>query len=738
MTHPRSSKQRVDARMFSSIRIGYAKTTPNPTRFSQAHPAVFLDRGVQHPYNSGRMHLVGFTTLDYLVDVEGLFYCGGCEVRAPTAPFVPMSLTSNSAFWIADIQRPPFPHDRDEPSPTSNTTLLSNLSDPSISLISFISSHPVWKTLAADIFLGQIIASLIVLTFVAVFLLREWVSQNARPGLFEDADVPPQPDDPPPEPNPDQPNEPAPPPIAPQPETPPPPAEPLVLPPPPELRQRRAIPRRIRANGGLDRVKETGNGPYEEDGLKHSVRFRGRLSPIDLSSESDEEDPKSEAISPPLYSNSNATLKEVHEEARRRRDAVALPEKPMLPTDTKETVFTFTATLPVESRTWNELSSVSSQDVPPPDPNLPSSPVSIPPTSTLSRRTVPNETVLPRPLSLPSTPKYQADSPGSRSQESFFPSTTPSSTLPTKGPPLPFPLIPRRPPMPSATIPSPQAIALSSPGAGPSSGKRWFGSAPESPGLASYIAPEELEVTSTKLYQDYFDLPVDVEEGPSGLGSGSVDRPTDRDGYERMKQLQGDRVEEEGSDTDLSDFGEGTSASIGGLFDLDDNDGVFDLPEPTPETRETVDEDTDKKLEDDFDPSDFPTYFADGTLDPKELDRSSDNLLFSDSDDEDDDAQDLGDLDHILRDGAPVGLRIREVRAADNLAGGAGGAGQQNRVANGILNPPANGQVDPVAPVQEANEEMEPILDDDMEGAMEAIGLRGPILTVLQNVGVLV
>lgn len=36
-------------------------------------------------------------------------------------------------------------------------------------------------------FMGQIIASLIVLTFVAVFLLREWVSQNARPGLFEDA-----------------------------------------------------------------------------------------------------------------------------------------------------------------------------------------------------------------------------------------------------------------------------------------------------------------------------------------------------------------------------------------------------------------------------------------------------------------------------------------------------------------------------------------------------------------------
>jgi E3 ubiquitin-protein ligase MARCH6 len=40
--------------------------------------------------------------------------------------------------------------------------------------------------MSADIFTGQIIASLIVLSFVAVFLLREWISQNARPGVFED------------------------------------------------------------------------------------------------------------------------------------------------------------------------------------------------------------------------------------------------------------------------------------------------------------------------------------------------------------------------------------------------------------------------------------------------------------------------------------------------------------------------------------------------------------------------
>ena len=261
-----------------------------------------------------------------------------------------------------------------------------------------------------------------------------------------------------------------------------------------------------------------------------------------------------------------------------------------------------------------------------------------------------------------------------------------------------------------------------------------MGSAPASPGLASYLAPEELEISSTKL--------VDVEEGPSGVGSGGVDKETNRDEYEGMKELpkdeRGDYVEDDESDTDLSDLREGTS-----IVDLTrlaarqaDTSGALERPEPIPERREGVD----KEPDDDFDPKDFPAYFSDGTLDLiEERDRNSDNLPFSDSDDEDDDAQDLGHLEHILRDGAPVGLRIREVRpgAVENLAGGAGGIEPQNGVGNGIVDPPANDQADPVAPVQEVNEELEPNLDDDMEGAMEAIGLRGPVLTVLQNVGVI-
>ena len=50
-------------------------------------------------------------------------------------------------------------------------------------------AHPRVRALSKDIFTGQIIATLIVLAFIAVFLLREWISQNARPGVFEDPDL---------------------------------------------------------------------------------------------------------------------------------------------------------------------------------------------------------------------------------------------------------------------------------------------------------------------------------------------------------------------------------------------------------------------------------------------------------------------------------------------------------------------------------------------------------------------
>ncbi|THH16003.1 hypothetical protein EW146_g4563 [Bondarzewia mesenterica] len=73
---------------------------------------------------------------------------------------------------------------------SANTTVSpSPSSDESRSSLTLIVTHPLLRTISKDIFTGQIIATLIVLAFIAVFLLREWISQNARPGVFEDGDL---------------------------------------------------------------------------------------------------------------------------------------------------------------------------------------------------------------------------------------------------------------------------------------------------------------------------------------------------------------------------------------------------------------------------------------------------------------------------------------------------------------------------------------------------------------------
>lgn len=73
-------------------------------------------------------------------------------------------------------------------SSTRNVPL--NASTPLEQPISEVLLQPYLRNLSTDIFTGQIIASLIVLAFLAVFLLREWIQQNARPGVFDDGPIP--------------------------------------------------------------------------------------------------------------------------------------------------------------------------------------------------------------------------------------------------------------------------------------------------------------------------------------------------------------------------------------------------------------------------------------------------------------------------------------------------------------------------------------------------------------------
>ena len=165
-------------------------------------------------------------------------------------------------------------------------------------------------------------------------------------------------------------------------------------------------------------MKEADGVLNEEGTCERSVRFRNRLSPIDSSSDSDE-GPKSEAISSSIYSGSNVTLRGAHEGRRKLRETTTPADNFLLSSNPEETKSTFTTMLPAEPRTWDELlsmSSLSSLDAPAPGLNLqPSSPIQMPPTSMFSRRAIPNDPVPPRPSSLPSTPKFKFDSPGSQS-----------------------------------------------------------------------------------------------------------------------------------------------------------------------------------------------------------------------------------------------------------------------------------------------------------------------------------
>lgn len=87
-----------------------------------------------------------------------------------------------TSYYIADR---PIPVESAEGAQRSYHAILN---DPTT--YSSMSQHPLWLAVSNDIFAGQIIASLIVVTFVAIFLLREWISQNARPGVLEGEEMP--------------------------------------------------------------------------------------------------------------------------------------------------------------------------------------------------------------------------------------------------------------------------------------------------------------------------------------------------------------------------------------------------------------------------------------------------------------------------------------------------------------------------------------------------------------------
>ncbi|KAJ3902429.1 hypothetical protein F5879DRAFT_1003174 [Lentinula edodes] len=616
-------------------------------------------------------------------------------------------------------------------------------------LINRIVSHPRWLSISADIFTGQIIAALIVITFVAIFLLREWIAQNARPGQFDDEDgqdilqVPPAP-----EPNP----QPAPRrPVARR------PAVPRM-----DVNARLALAhRQIEAVRALDalraqrqrilteeekrarEIRAQRNGrsavefaPTRSDELEHELdkvaTKRARKRRMEKGKGKEEEDDVIEKALARIIRlermerrkfNQRLQLARQNGSSRRRAldQGLALPNA-----ETSSERTTTTTTAP---------------------------PSSFFPTVALER---PNGSI---PFSFVYPPKSDPDSTSGESSsfpshgsnfdsQSSSPSSAPSispSTSPVPnfastayvGPP---PLIPtvisssntsisrpgtpiRRPPLPT-TLPS-------SPGSGTSSPSVKTPLA--SPNLATYRAPEEL-VNSDN--EDYFAGPSTSALAP--VSEQAVEADDEDDDTETLDGHEVDEGEDSTSPL-IPDHGE-MDEEIRTYFREEATDGsdegesdtepelVIDLPEPEARNAEQHEEPHVVDLQD-------GNEVAGAEVDEDEED-----------DEEEDEEEDEEGEDEIaeefqvrpqLREGAAVAFNAG-VRRAVQLDANA----PPPLALAPIPGFPARPQPQQGPLVLNADDalldELEAGVDDDMDGAMEAIGLRGPIYGLAQNAALMI
>lgn len=500
-----------------------------------------------------------------------------------------------------------------------------------------ISNRPFWSMLSADIFAGQIIASLIVLIFVAIFLLREWISQNARPGVFEDEDggaihPDPQPGDLPAA-------------VV---------EEPVNVHIPDEngfagnaLREvaldARRQGRAIRARRGAGIAQRQGlrqRDPLEMD--RHLVLRNRPLDKLPFPLESAPQLPQVPREQPPQY--------EPKHHPRKGKGRAEEPD------DTGEGSSDLQSQRRIRRRIHTEEDesmsheTADSQDVQPSTSLNGGEALTFPFTfrasssinSNFSEPSNRDSDLVVGPSTFnekyPWDADFQIDSQPTSS--SVSPSTTPALHV-NIGTPL------RRPPMANSTIfaegatpnklqPSP-ALPLSS------------------PSLAMYLAPEELEAGLSS-------------SGPSGY-------------FDSGKHSK-EELEEE-----LESFfrdPESTSPNLPPPSDAQDQTSIATIPDTLLEEN---DEEDDDEGEDDDIPVQAPAAEIDRVLD--------------DEDDEEDDGDGDGDGDDLANP------RDENVAAAPQI--------------QAVLNQP--GDMD----------DLEPGVEDDLDGAMEAIGLRGPILGVFQN-----
>lgn len=87
-----------------------------------------------------------------------------------------------SAWWISDRPRPFL----NETVALNGTASINGTSSTTPPGSPWSYSYPTIARLPSDILAGQIITAILVLAFVTIFLLREWIAQHARPGVFEE------------------------------------------------------------------------------------------------------------------------------------------------------------------------------------------------------------------------------------------------------------------------------------------------------------------------------------------------------------------------------------------------------------------------------------------------------------------------------------------------------------------------------------------------------------------------
>ncbi|KZT70808.1 hypothetical protein DAEQUDRAFT_708092 [Daedalea quercina L-15889] len=566
------------------------------------------------------------------------------------------AMGDSTAWWISNREK--LQHKVN--GTTSSLNITANT--PINSTTSFL-SHPIVRSISSDIVSGQIISSVIVLAFVAIFLLREWIMQNARPGVFEDGEVPagdaaqgaPEP------------------PVDPEPPV---QEQPLQVPPPavPEgnghVVQQFNRPPEDDGRGPSKRVRRD-NGPGENGPLVRrptprlardkgkrverreyivGTAGRGKLRrrhPLRESSESPEDEVAYRDASEQPNNGSRPPM-DLGEEAQftfRLPGEASESAHSSCTDDSSDMSWTVPSQGPVSTdiSSWNpNFGEDSVHDTPPASlhsavPDVPED-VSLPsPADVSTPIDIHSTQEMPSPTLVPASSDATLSDSETEDTVSRSLSAPLSASLAAPGTPGEL----RRPPLPSVTLPSPSSGV-------PASISR--GATPlASPSLATYRAPEEFEA------------------GPSNL-SGYFGR---RDSEEEMEEMRAEHnryfaTEEREQDNE----------SLGGVEVDEDGEGPKHAGGAWSESQGHLEVDVQPAQEEHAQP---PQPAADGAPAQPPLN--------------------VEDVQRVIDAAADLGARLEEL----------------------------NQQLDAIQVNLDEN------IDDDMDGALEAIGLRGPLHGVAQN-----